>query len=191
MNICLASGSARRLELLQALGHEVRVLTPGIQEISQISTANWAHLASLNARLKAEHIYEHKGLLDSDFILGADTIVVLDNYLFGKPRDNTHAKAILGQLSGKNHQVITGFCLINNHDKRERFVVSQVRFRPLSPEEIDNYLLLGESLDKAGAYGIQGAGAALIKSIEGSVTNIIGLPIAEVLHEAKLLLNGR
>lgn len=191
MNICLASGSPRRLELLRALGHEVRVIKPDIQELTKTNSSNLASLALANARLKAEHVFEHQYLLDADFILGADTIVVLKDQIFGKARDSQEAEAILLSLSGQTHQVITGFFLINNEQKRESYVVSEVKFRELSLKEIKAYVRLGESLDKAGAYGIQGAGAALIHTIQGSVTNIIGLPVAEVLHEAKLFYARR
>lgn len=191
MIICLASGSPRRAELLRALGHELRIIKPDIHELCEIDSDNKAHLALINARLKAEHVYKSQGLIDSDFILAADTIVVLNNKIFAKAHNKNHARAMLGELSGQTHSVITGFCLINNQNIREAHVISQVRFRILSEEEISAYVDLGESLDKAGAYGVQGAGAALIDNIQGSVTNIIGLPVAEVLHEAKLLFASR
>jgi len=187
MIICLASGSPRRAELLRALGHELRIVKPIIHELCETSSSNLADLACLNARLKAEHVFNSHGLLDAEFILAADTIVVLKDQIFGKAQDSNHARAMLSTLSGQTHQVITGFCLKNNQNMREAYVVSQVRFRSLSQEEIGAYVALGESFDKAGAYGIQNAGAALIDDIQGSITNIIGLPIAEVLHEAKLV----
>lgn len=187
MKICLASSSPRRLELLRALGHEISVIKPDIQELTKTHSNNRAILALTNARLKAEHVFEHQKPLDADFVLGADTIVVLKDQILGKARDSEEALAMLQSLSGQTHHVITGFFLINNQQRRKSYVVSEVKFRELSLEEIKAYICLGESFDKAGAYGIQGAGAALVDSIKGSVTNIIGLPVAEVLHEAQFL----
>ncbi len=191
MKILLASGSPRRLELLRALGHEVMVKNPNIVEISEGGCADLSMVARENARNKAEHALNLWGLCEADFILSADTIVLCDGELFGKPQSDQEALVMLTRLSGRPHQVITAFCLIGPQAQtRESHVVTQLNFKTLSEQEIVAYIRLNESLDKAGGYGVQGAGAALIDTIHGSITNVIGLPLAEVFHEAKLLNPG-
>jgi septum formation protein len=192
VKILLASSSPRRLELLKALGHEVEVKVPDITELTVSPDNIIYNIALANARKKADFIYNNFGVNNNNFILAADTIVVCESKIFNKPTDNNDAARILSELSGRVHEVVTAFCLINScGDKRESMVFSKVSFRTLSCEEIQAYIACGESLDKASAYGIQGAGAALIASINGSITNIIGLPLTEVLYAAEYLVDKK
>lgn len=189
MKIILASASPRRRELLMGIGYEVQCLAPDVDELDGTSERLPEEVAIINAQRKARKIYDNKSLENWDIIVAADTIVALNNQIFGKPENKAAARAMLEKLSGQNHRVSTGFCLINNKGREHSTVVnSEVRFRKLSDQEIEAYLSTRESIDKSGAYAVQGAGAALIDSINGSVSNIIGLPIEEVLHHAKRMV---
>jgi septum formation protein len=124
-------------------------------------------------------------------VLGADTIVVVDDSILGKPSDATDGLRMLRLLSGRPHRVMTAFVLLD--PSRQEFtgqiVTSHVRFRTLTDEQIQEYLATGEPFDKAGAYAVQGIGAALVEKVEGSYTNVVGLPLDEVLaalHSAGL-----
>ena len=121
------------------------------------------------------------------WILAADTVVIIDNQILGKPRDAKEAEKMLCLLSGREHRVTTGYCLLHltGGARKEGQVTSKVRFKPLSPEEIQWYISSREPFDKAGAYAIQGKGAFMIKSISGSYTNVVGLPLCEVIEALK------
>ncbi|WP_457551734.1 Maf family protein, partial [Desulfobacula sp.] len=125
-----------------------------------------------------------------EWVLGADTIVVVQNHILGKPRSKTDAAAMLDTLNNREHSVFTGFSIMNQ--KKNRYITQSVKtkvfFKCLSPEEIQWYIKTGEPFDKAGAYGIQGIGAFLVKEILGSYSNVVGLPICEVV-EALIKLN--
>lgn len=191
MKILLASASPRRRDLLMGIGYAVHCISPDVQEIDGTSGELPQDIALINAELKARKIYE-EGLYDEwDIIVAADTVVSLNNYIFGKPTSTEDARAMLAALSGQTHQVSTGFALINRAGALESGVVSaDVSFRTLGEHEIAGYLATKESFDKAGSYAVQGAGAALIKNIKGSISTIIGLPIEEVLHHARRLLKN-
>jgi septum formation protein len=124
------------------------------------------------------------------WILGADTIVVLDRVLLGKPADEGEAFTMLRQLSGREHRVITGFCLVAPDSKtaHSEAVVTRVTFKVLTEKEILGYVATGEPFGKAGSYGIQGIGAFLVKGISGSYTNVVGLPLCAVV--SALLATG-
>ncbi len=115
-------------------------------------------------------------------IISADTIVVIDNTVLGKPENEIEARKMITSLSGRTHQVITGISLINldNNKKIIDYVISNVKFKNLSEEDINDYIRTKESLDKAGAYGIQGYGALLVDEIQGDYFNIVGLPISRL-----------
>jgi septum formation protein len=118
----------------------------------------------------------------SSLVLGADTIVALGDRILGKPADQAEARSHLADLSGRTHQVITAFRLAAaGQTLAARTVLSQVTFRTLTRAMIEGYAATGEGLDKAGAYGLQGRGWALIENVEGSLTNVMGLPLSEVL----------
>ena len=122
--------------------------------------------------------------VENRWVIGADTVVVLGEQILGKPADTTEASEMLLALSGQRHRVITGFCI---HDLRKdkegiQAVSTDVKFKRLTPTEVDKYVSLGESMDKAGGYAIQGVGAYLVDSIAGSYTNVVGLPMCQVIE---------
>jgi septum formation protein len=117
-------------------------------------------------------------------VLGADTIVILDDSILGKPRDPRDAREMLARLTGHSHEVVTAIALIRSDtlETEVRAVTSRVRMRAASPEELRDYVATGESLDKAGAYALQGAGRRFVEHVEGSESNVIGLPLEETLE---------
>lgn len=181
----LASGSPRRLALLRSVGVECSVLPADIEE-RVIAGETPRQTVCRLAQEKAQAV----AVLHRDaFVLAADTVVAgkspehLEGEILGKPRDSEDAKRMLRLLSGRDHEVVTGFCLLN---LTQSFAVTEavstsVIFRPLTAAEIDDYVATGEPLDKAGAYGIQGRASAFIPEIRGSYTNVVGLPVPEVL----------
>lgn len=182
MKLILASSSERRLNLLRTLGFIVTPIEPKVVE----KIGDDKNIALENAIMKADYIYKNYGLLGADALIGADTIVAIDNKILGKPKNLEDNKAMLLSLSNKSHEVITAFCIIGkDHVKRSNKVSSTVFVKNLSQEEINSYVALGEGKDKAGGYALQGYGAAIIREVRGSITNAIGLPIEEVLEGIK------
>ncbi|PJG82466.1 Maf family protein [Caviibacterium pharyngocola] len=178
----LASGSPRRLQLLQQLGLQIEVFAAEIDETpSPMETPQ--HYVQRMAREKnqaARTLWQkQRGNAPHLPVLSADTIVVSNGQILGKPRDAAHAKAMLRQLSASTHQVLTALCLSYENQLLSDLNISQVRFRALTEAEIDGYIRSSEPLDKAGAYGIQGLGGIFIEHIEGSFTGVMGLPIFE------------
>jgi septum formation protein len=191
MKLILASASSRRRDLLITLGHDVLVVPPDVIEVMDDSSGI-NNISLINAKMKAQQVYHSAGLKDRDFIMGADTVVRCDHQVFGKPKNSDDAKSILAFLSNKVHEVTTSYNLIGRNGREiSRSVVSLVEFRHLLGREIDAYLSLDEWQDKAGAYGIQGYGAALIRGVSGSLTNVIGLPIEEFLDDGRKLIEHR
>jgi len=173
--IILASASPRRKEILEKTGLKFKVDESSYEEETD-SGLNPHELARFLSREKARDVAgRHRNAL----VISADTIIVLRNRLFGKPRNEEQAREILKALSGKTHSVITGFTIIDTATKKEmsRSIESRVFFKRLNADEIDAYIRSGEPFDKAGAYGIQGLGAVLIKRIEGDFFNVMGLPL--------------
>ena len=184
--LILASESPRRKRLLLSVGVEFKVHPSRIDESvwpgeSAEPGKSPAEVAERWACVKANSIAP---LHPDSWIFGADTIVVLDGRMFGKPSDSAEAVRMLNTLSGRVHEVITGMCLIQPGGKllRRGSVTTRVRFKNLSMEEIDAYVRTAEPMDKAGGYGIQGIGAFLVRSIEGSYTNVVGLPLCQALE---------
>ncbi|NMO20196.1 septum formation inhibitor Maf [Pyxidicoccus fallax] len=175
-SLILASASPRRRELLSQLGLAFTVSAADIDETPHAKEAAEAYVLRL-AREKARAVAaRHPGA----WVLAADTTVALESELLGKPRDAEEAKAMLSRLSGRTHAVHTGVALAGRHD--EALVVrTRVTFRALSQEEIAWYAGTGEPLDKAGAYAVQGRGGFLVAAVDGSPTNVIGLPLGETL----------
>jgi len=172
--IVLASASPRRRELLEAARFQVVVRPSGVDEAwpgGSLSEGAAALAARKAAALPAS----------DDLVLAADTLVVLGEQRLEKPRDAVDAARMLDLLSGQTHTVVTGFCVRRGTRERREAVMTAVRFRVLAPEEIDAYIASGEPFDKAGAYAIQGRGGALVDRVEGSYTNVIGLPLREVI----------
>ena len=183
--LVLASASPRRKQLLRQIGIPFRTITNRVNEdtVSREPLRN----ARLLAEAKAHAVVEK---CEGSWILGADTIVVLGRVVLGKPADEDDAFAMLRQLSGREHRVITGFCIVASDAKKSysEAVVTRVTFRVLTKEEILGYVATGEPFGKAGSYGIQGIGAFLVKGISGSYTNVVGLPLCALV--SALLANG-
>ena len=183
LHLILASASPRRKSLLKDLGLRLKIVPAEVREIPRFKEDP----VSFSKRMAEEKTGIVSSLFPNQWILGADTIVVLGEKILGKPKDFPEAKKFLTLLSGKTHQVITGFCLKNRALNRSwiQSVSTRVSFKSLSREEIDWYVQTGEPLDKAGAYAIQGQGAFCVKKIRGSYTNVVGLPVTEVLEALK------
>jgi len=176
-NWILASASPRRREILEQLGISFSVDFSGIEEPPRKPRETPPRYAIRLARLKAEAIAPK---YPSGHVLAADTIVVLGNRIFAKPKDRSEARSMLKSLSGRWYEVVTGICLLDcqTHSAYSSFCRSRVHFRRLSPVEIEWYLKLGECRDKAGAYGAQGFASLFIDRIEGCYFNIVGFPVA-------------
>ena len=178
--VILASGSPRRRELMKKVTDNYIVITSDIDESTSLN------LPPLEAVLD---IAKRKGLKvkeshPNDLILSADTIVVLDNQIIGKPKDEEDAKRILRLLSNRTHEVITAYCWIKDDKLVERYVTSKVVFYELSDSLINDYVATGSSLDKAGGYGVQdNERFPIVKEVIGSVDNVIGFPIKEIKED--------
>jgi len=180
VQLILASSSPRRRQLLELLGLKFEVRSANIDESIQGGETPSAYVERV-AMLKAVRVATQ---MPQALILGADTAVVVDGRILGKPQSPADARRMLTLLSGRSHAVLTGIALAGT-DQSSRIVESQIDFRVLSRGEIDWYIRTGEPMDKAGAYGAQGIGSFLIQSVHGSYSNVVGLPLAETL----LLLN--
>jgi septum formation protein len=176
----LASASPRRRELLAQLGLSFMVVPSSLQESNQSGMRPHVH-ATYFAEAKAKEVANRH---PHEWILGADTIVVLGQEILGKPADFTEASSMLSRLAGQNHRVITSICLIHASMEvvESEWVETKVFMRSLSVEDIEGYIRTGEPMDKAGAYGIQGIGGCLVQRIEGSYSNVVGLPLCETLE---------
>ncbi|MGE6980902.1 Maf family protein [Kluyvera intermedia] len=176
VSLYLASGSPRRQELLTQLGISFEKVVPGIEELRRPDESAQHYVARL-AREKAQ---AGVALTRDDLpVLGADTIVILNGEVLEKPRDAAHAAVMLRMLSGKTHQVMTAVALADSQHTLDCLVVTEVTFRTLSDDDITDYVLSGEPLDKAGAYGIQGQGGCFVRKINGSYHAVVGLPLVE------------
>ena len=173
--LVLASRSPRRAELLTAAGIAYEIRVSDIDESHRPGEGPVEYSLRL-AREKALAVEASP----TEIVLGADTIVLLDGEIMGKPRDAQDAARMLTALSGRQHEVITGVCLRRGDLLVLESAVTAVWFQPLSDEEIGWYVSSGEPLDKAGAYGIQGLASRFIDRIDGSWTNVVGLPVALV-----------
>ena len=179
MRLILASASPRRAEILRDAGYHFSVLSSAIDETpypDEFPQDLVQRLANTKADLAAARA------VGPAIVIAADTEVVLDGHIFGKPRSSDDARRMLTKLSGRTHAVLTGVCLIRLPDaERISFVeTTLVQFAPLSEEEITRYLASGEPHDKAGAYAIQGYAARYIPRIEGCYFNVVGLPLARL-----------
>ena len=182
--IILASNSPRRKELLAGLDvqFEVRII-PGIDE-SYPDTLPTMEIAEYIAQKKAKAYRET--MADDELIITADTIVVLDDKVLGKPKDAEEARCMLHALSGKTHQVVTGVVLTTKEQQKHFSVVSNVTFKTLSDNEIDYYVDTYKPMDKAGAYGIQEwIGYVGVTRLEGSYFNVMGLPVQRIYEAMK------
>ena len=175
----LASQSPRRQELIGNILSEFTVIVSDVEEALPDGIAPEdvpEYLAGIKAQaVAAEH--------PDDVVIGADTVVILDGEVLGKPRDKDDAVRMLRALSGRTHTVITGCAMIRNGKTTTFSDVTRVEFYPLSDREILEYIATGEPFDKAGAYGIQGRGSVLCRRIEGDFFNVMGLPVARLKRE--------
>ena len=180
--LVLASASPRRRELLARAGVSFEVIPADIEE-SALPGETPGQIAARLARAKALAVAHRLGPDPARFVLGADTIVVLDESVLGKPRDARDAEAMLSLLVGRTHRVITAVVVARSRDLawRARTVESRVRLRPAELDEIRAYVATGEPLDKAGAYAVQGRGRRFVAEIAGSESNVVGLPLDETL----------
>lgn len=180
--IILASASPRRRELMENMGLKFEVVVSDADESAVDKSVPpeiyVQQLALLKAAATAKSIMDNKNAI----VVSADTIVVNDNKILGKPKDAEDAFDILKSLSGKTHEVYTGFCVLRLKDAYTvcENVCTEVTFRNLTDEKIQSYINSGEVFDKAGAYGIQGLGAMLVEKINGDYFNVVGLPVSEL-----------
>ena len=182
--LVLASSSPSRKMLLEQAGVSFEVVVSGVDETVP---------ASLSPAQTVELLAERKGkavlpLRPDKPIIAADSVVSIDGLILGKPKDDQEAKATLRRLYGRTHQIFTGVCLLANGREEVFHQSTKVTFYPLTEEEIADYVALGESQGRAGAYGIEGIGVVLVQSIEGDYSNIVGLPVAETLRRLRKLL---
>lgn len=181
-NVVLASASPRRKELLGIITENFKIVPSGVEEtvpdgiLPEKQPEYLASLKALNIAKKNPH----------DIVIGADTSVIIDNCVLGKPVGREEAKNMLRRLSGRTHKVVTGCAVIKNGECRSFSSVTEVEFYPLTDVEIEEYIATGEPFDKAGAYGIQGKGGLLVKAIRGDWFNVVGLPVAELARTLKV-----
>jgi septum formation protein len=206
--LALASSSPRRKELLERLGFSLRVVPSGVDEsqlpgelpedyVKRVARSKvLAAVKRLQATLYTSDVEARRAFAHSTgplpasrdepvrWVLGADTVVVVDDVIFGKPEDIQEAREMLGRLSGREHLVITAFCLYDLRRSREGLeaVRTVVKFKELTRTEVDAYVSVGESMDKAGSYAVQGVGSYLVERMDGSYTNVVGLPLCQVVE---------
>ncbi|HZU23107.1 MAG TPA: Maf family protein [Terriglobales bacterium] len=174
--LILASASPRRAELLRNAGLEFRAVPPHVPEEHAPGEAPTAYVERL-ARAKAEAIAAR---FSGDTVLGADTTVVIDAAILEKPRDAADARRMLRQLSGRTHHVTTGVCVAHGGAAMVEHETTLVTLDPITEDEIDRYVAVGEPMDKAGAYAIQGIASRWASRIEGCYFNVVGLPVPRV-----------
>ncbi|STX44946.1 septum formation protein [Legionella donaldsonii] len=184
LKIILASASPRRLQILQEHGLTAVVMPANIEEILQESEDAKTYVTRL-AREKAHTILSQVPTGAADIILAADTTVAYENHILEKPTDYNDAYRMLRMLSGKSHEVYTGYALIFLPEQQwyVNYVTTSIRFHPLTENQIENYINSGEPFDKAGGYGIQQVRDTFVKEIRGSYYNVMGLPIEEILEK--------
>lgn len=180
-SLILASASPRRREMLQSAGLKFKIIPAHVNEDYLRGESPSKHVRRLSRDKAMAIARQHQ----HSWVLGADTIVVIDGMILGKPQNKTQARNMLKKLSGREHAVFTGFSIIHSGKAicRTNVVQSAVWFKAIRREEMNWYINCSEPYDKAGGYAVQGKGACFIKSIRGSYTNVIGLPLCEVLEE--------
>ncbi len=182
--LILASASPSRKMLLEQAGLDFEVVVSGVDETVP-SDYTPAQTVEALAQRKGRAV---QALRPEAPIIAADSVVSIDGLILGKPKDDEAAKATLRRLSGRTHELITGVCLLINGQMDLFHQVTRVTFYPLTEEEIAEYVALGESRGRAGAYGIEGIGVVLVQSIQGDYPNIVGLPVAETIRRLHKLL---
>lgn len=180
--IILASKSPRRKELMKLIASSFQVIVKDIDEESSYTLSPMEAVQDISYRKAYEVAKDHQ----NDTVIGADTIVVIDNQIIGKPKDSNDAIRILKLLSGRTHQVMTGYTIFKCQKHITKLVISEVIFNQLSDELIKDYVATKSPLDKAGAYGVQDNDTYhIIKEVKGSVHNVIGFPVEEIKEDLK------
>ena len=182
--LILGSASPRRKELLERTFLPFNIITSDAPEVSD-KTQPAEYVEDL-AKLKARDVFSK--LPANSIVLGSDTVVSSEGRILEKPKDVNHAREVLKSLSGKAHEVYTGVCLVTKDKERVYSIKTSVRFADIPDDLLELYLKTGDSLDKAGAYGIQGMGLCFIDSIDGSYSNVVGLPLSHTLREIESLV---
>ena len=180
-DIILASASPRRSELMTLAGFRFDVICADIDEIVSEKALPQEVVMSLALQKAQAVAKDHR----KSAVVGSDTVVALDGKILGKPRSEKEAAEMLRSLSGRIHKVFTGVAIVCGEKVTSFFEETEVEFYPLTDQEILDYVATGEPMDKAGAYGIQGRGAVLVKRINGDYFNVMGLPISKVYRELK------
>lgn len=181
MHLILASKSPRRHELIRNITDDCEIIVADVEEIIPKGIAPGqvpGHLAALKARAVSD---AHPGRV----VVGADTVVILEGDVLGKPIDRDDAHTMLRRLSGRTHTVITGCCITDGTHTRCFSQCTEVDFYPLSDREIRDYIDTGDPFDKAGSYGIQGRGMLFVRGIRGDYFNVMGLPVGELNRQLK------
>lgn len=183
--VILASASPRRQEILQGAGIEFEVIPSREEEV--ITGNEPKEIVEELAKRKAACVA--RDIQEDAIIIGADTIVVYEGVILGKPGDVGQAKEMLFKLQGKTHEVYTGVAVIQKERNQKKLLSfwqkTEVTFYPMKEKEIDEYVATKEPMDKAGAYGIQGRGCVYVKEISGDYWNVVGLPVSRLLHETE------
>ena len=180
--LVLASASPRRRDILRQLGLEPEVRPADVDETMRPGEDPGAHVLRL-AREKAERVLQRE---PGALVLAGDTVVVLDGQVLGKPGDEAEAVAMLESLSGRTHEVLSGIALAGGHGMLDTATRTVVRFRAFDRDTARRYVATGEPMDKAGGYGIQGLGAALVEEVDGDYYSIVGLPVAALMRLFRL-----
>lgn len=178
--IILASKSPRRKYLLEQAGLTFTVEPSSFDESTIVPSSPEGYVKILAEKKAGDIAQKHP----QSWVIGADTIVLIDGTVLGKPASRSEARAMLKHLSGRTHQVFTGYCLCCHNQNRffSDAIQTDVQFKMLTDDEIEWYIHTKEPFDKAGAYAIQGLGTFLVKGINGSYTNVVGLPVCEVIE---------
>ncbi len=180
--LVLASASSRRRKLLESLGINIKIIPSSVDESTFSCSDPPANLVKKLAEQKAMDVFSKVKDLP---VIAADTVVVFDNEIFGKPRNRDDAIRMLSALSGNTHRVLTGVSLVNPFPFIRVYTwncETLVSFRKINQKEIEGYVMTGEPMDKAGAYGIQEIASSFVEKIEGSYTNVVGLPLSETIN---------
>lgn len=184
--IILASGSPRRSELLKTIGLDFDVIPDDTPENADMSMPPEEVVMYL-AGFKGNNVQRKLEGIENALVISADTVVVLDGKIIGKPKTRKEAFEMLTSLSGRSHRVYTGVCVcdVSSGKTESFFECTEVFFKTLTPEEIEAYIKTGEPMDKAGAYGIQEYGAAFVEGIHGDYFNVVGLPVCKLCKTLK------
>jgi septum formation protein len=191
-SLVLGSQSPRRKELLSWLNIPFKIITADLAEISEETVSE--KIAMDIASQKAHAVLGQADTVVNPFIISSDTIVVLDEKLYGKPKDRDDARVILSELSDKTHKVVTGVSFLfkdkNTNKMREHlfYDLTEVTFNEITDDLMESYIATGDSLDKAGAYGIQGPSLTFITKVNGSYSNVVGFPLDKVVSELAIIL---